>query len=543
MKVRGLRVVSVVVAIVAAATVLPPVDARRGHGLSSGRLRAARGERVVVEVLHTVSDAEARRRVERAGGRVSGLVPGELVQAEVPVRNLAQLESDAAVTFVRPPKRVDVLPRDANVDRRRRGGRVLGEEVDKTNAAAWLAVSQRGAGVKIGIIDVFSRGRYAKAQRRRQVPAPSSTVCFERGVPCDVFTVAGPGQAHGTAVAEVVHEMAPDAELVLASAATVSDLQAVVDAFITRGVTIVTRSLTSEYDGPGDGRGPVGAVIDSAVAGGITWFNSAGNSAGDGAFPRSGSYYRGTFTDTDADGFHEFAPGVETLGVPCGVFTHGLRWDDFDEPFVSQTDFDLIEVDADANVLDLAQDRQGSTGGTAPPLENFGGSGTTCPPPGRRVLVYVAIQLIDAGANASDTIEFQNNGWPMTFSSNPFSAAVPACDSKNPGAVCVGAVDPPLGAQIAPYSSRGPTNDGRIKPDVSVASCVKSLSFKRCFNGTSAASPAAAGAAALLLGAGLGGGTPAGLADLVRASVVDRGPPGPDNLFGSGEVVLGAPPA
>jgi subtilisin family serine protease len=77
---------------------------------------------------------------------------------------------------------------------------------------------------------------------------------------------------------------------------------------------------------------------------------------------------------------------------------------------------------------------------------------------------------------------------------------------------------------------------------VSIASCVKTISFKACFNGTSAASPAAAGAAALMLGAGLGGGTPAGLGDLVRATVVDRGAPGPDNLFGTGEVILPAPP-
>jgi hypothetical protein len=530
------------------ATIDPAVGARRGDRarLSSGRLRAAdararhsapgRTDRALVEVFHTLPDVRAREVVERAGADVTGLVPGVLVQAEVPWGRLEQLEATDGITFVRPPRRVDV-PVAADPTQRRRGRvRVVGAEVRKTNANLWRAAGERGAGVKVGIVDVFSRGKYAKAQRAKQVPAPLATVCSFAGQPCDVFTVSGTGQAHGTAVAEIVHEMAPDAELVLGSAFTASDLRAVVDRFIALGVRIVTRSLTSEYDGPGDGTGAVDAVIDHAIANGITWFNSAGNAAGTGAFPRSGSYYRGTFTDADGDGFHEFAPSTEVLGLPCFTFTHGLRWDDFDEPTAAVTDFDLIQVDDLSNFLDASRDRQGGAGGTAPPLENFDAQGTSCSDVSRQPIVFVAVEMVAPGSSPIDVIEFQNNGQPMTFSSNPFSAAVPACDSANPGAICVGAVDPARGTTIAPYSSRGPTNDGRIKPDVSAAACVASFSFRSCFNGTSASTPAAAGAAALLLGAGLGGGTPAGLAALVRASVVDRGAVGPDNDFGAGEL-------
>ena len=56
---------------------------------------------------------------------------------------------------------------------------------------------------------------------------------------------------------------------------------------------------------------------------------------------------------------------------------------------------------------------------------------------------------------------------------------------------------------VAAYSSQGPTNDGRIKPDIAAPSCVPSTIYGPCFAGTSASSPAAAGVAALLLGAGL----------------------------------------
>ena len=87
----------------------------------------------------------------------------------------------------------------------------------------------------------------------------------------------------------------------------------------------------------------------------------------------------------------------------------------------------------------------------------------------------------------------------------PFSSAKPVVDSRSPALVAVGAVDPADGSGgIAFYSSQGPTNDGRIKPDVSAPSCVHSTIYATtCFNGTSAASPAAAGLAALLLGQGL----------------------------------------
>ena len=536
---------------------------RPGGRLSSGELREAladvskrprhavsdRPDLARVEVFHRVDAARARRIVESVGGTVTGEVPGSLVQAEVRWEDLDRLERAAGVSNVGPQRRIRVIPRsgmatddDRTTKRRRHRNRKnkggIGEEVQKMNAAAWHAAGHVGAGVKVGIIDLFSSRAYEKARQAGEVPAPAGTVCFNFGRPCDVFHIT-PRAKHGTAVAEIVHEMAPQAQLVLGFANTTADMQAVVDGFAAQGVRIITRSLAAPYDGPGDGTGPIGAVVNSAIAKGMTWFNSAGNGAGTGAFPRSGSYYRGTFTDADGDGFHEFAPRTEALGIPCFAFTLGLRWDDFFEPQASVTDFDLIEVDQDLRRLDISADIQGSAGGAAPPLENFGA--TACSNRRGFGLVYVLVKLVSAGSGANDVLEFQNNGLPMTVSSNPHSAAVPVCDSANSGQVCVGAIDPPLGTQIASYSSHGPTNDNRIKPDVTGAACLTSFSFARCFNGTSASTPAAAGAAALALGAGRGG-TPGGLGDFVRTSVVDRGSLGPDNVYGAGELILPAPP-
>ncbi len=138
--------------------------------------------------------------------------------------------------------------------------------------------------------------------------------------------------------------MAPNAQIFLGSATSTADTQAVVDFFDSQGVDIITRSLTSRYDGAGDGTGPFATVMNNAVADGMAWFQSAGNSAGSSVVPtRFGSYHRGVFTDTDADGFHEFAPGDELMGMNCG-FQNGLRWSDFGS--ANPTDFDLYLYNA-----------------------------------------------------------------------------------------------------------------------------------------------------------------------------------------------------
>jgi hypothetical protein len=129
----------------------------------------------------------------------------------------------------------------------------------------------------------------------------------------------------------------------------------------------------------------------------------------------------------------------------------------------------------------------------------------------------------------------------LNYSDTAGSAAKPVVDSKNPSLIAVGAVDPPLETHLGLYSSRGPTTDGRMKPDLTAPAGMYSTVYAGNFSGTSAASPSAAGVAALLAGEGLGRGV--GLAALVRHFVVDRGVAGPDNNYGVGEVSLPPPAA
>jgi hypothetical protein len=286
----------------------------RGQALSPGI--DVVGNKIRVEVLHTLESAEIRRVIADLGGTVEGEVEGVLVQALVPFDRLVALESHDGVQFVRPPLQanVPIVPPSGGAAAPRSDGSIVGEEVAKTNADAWHAAGYTGAGVKVGIVDYFDGPLWSSAQGAGEVPTPAGTFCQCEGASYDIWTVF-PGQEHGQAVAEIIHEMAPGAQLYLATVCTVSDLQDAVDYFDTQGVDIISRSLTGQYDGPGDGTGPIATVIDNAVADGMVWFNSAGNNAGDGAF--YGSYWRGGWTDTDGNGWLDFAPGVELMGFFC----------------------------------------------------------------------------------------------------------------------------------------------------------------------------------------------------------------------------------
>ena len=126
--------------------------------------------------------------------------------------------------------------------------------------------------------------------------------------------------------------------------------------------------------------------------------------------------------------------------------------------------------------------------------------------------------------------------------------------------ISVGAIDQadPGLDDIEFFSSNGPTNDGRLKPDVTGIDGVSITgagdfgssplgTFPQIFSGTSAAAPHAAGVAALLLQSApclLDGAAGArdnveartALRNLILNNAVDLGTPGPDNVFGHGRI-------
>jgi subtilisin family serine protease len=113
------------------------------------------------------------------------------------------------------------------------------------------------------------------------------------------------------------------------------------------------------------------------------------------------------------------------------------------------------------------------------------------------------------------------------------SINVPA---DSPNAIAVGATDwSDDGAHL--YSSRGPTSDKRVKPDLTAPSGVSTETYgKFSFYGTSSSTAHVAGAIALLKEKTFFSAEQ--ILEIIKARVLDLGAVGKDNLYGDGRLKL-----
>ncbi|HLA41936.1 MAG TPA: S8 family serine peptidase, partial [Aggregatilineales bacterium] len=244
------------------------------------------------------------------------------------------------------------------------------------------------------------------------------------------------------------------------------------------------------------------------------------------------SFIHDTFRDEDGDGFHEFAPDLALMwAAPMFSEMFGethLRWQD--NYTSAEIDLDLYVFAADRISL-LAASTEVQRGGSADwPYEDVFYSTQAGEP------IYLAVRAKIPGEvpegtpfyiYADDTI--------LGVPSEDGSITAPADSSK---IISVGAIE--ASETIWQRSGRGPTWDGRIKPDLVAPTRLKLESTDEIFTGTSASSPIVAGAAAIIRAA---------FPELSEVEVrhylltqaVDLGDEGPDNSFGYGRVWLPPP--
>ena len=459
------------------------------------------GVRVVIE---SRSPALASASVAALGGRVER-ISGNLVQAVVAPSALSALSRGSAVDLVRAPF--------ARFDHA-----ISGEEVAATLAAAWHEKGLTGKGIKVAVIDGGFEG-LAERQAQGELPANVVSQDFCGGE----FATASD---HGTAVAEIVHEMAPDAQLYLVCVGTEVDLAAAEAFAESQGVHVINHS--AGWQGPfrNDGSGPIGAIVADARASGILWVNSAGN---EGQTHWSGTYSSG-------GNLHVWSPNGDvgnTFVWPNGEVICGfLRWDEWP---AGVSDFDLGLFLSGANVL-LASSEEEQTG-SQPPFEELCVEQST----GADLTVFWAIR----GYRVSTSPRLDLDSWspPLEYQTAAGSIAAPA---SSPATLAVGALCW-QSKQLEPYSSQGPTVDGRVKPEIVGHDSVSGATygaFSSCpsaFAGTSASSPEVAGAAALVKQAYPTFG-PDQIKLLLMRSATDLGAPGLDSVYGAGELQLPKPP-
>ncbi len=471
---------------------------------------AADGMSVVVEPLRGAAgrqpqhrpfvDAEVARALadtlRRAGFIVEAVAPHG-VQVRVPWSRLRALASVPGVRRVREPRRATAKE-------------VRTEGVTAIGADAWQVAGLDGSGVVVGVLDVGFE--VLDGALGSELPAVVGQQ-FGRG---DVESTA-----HGTAVAEVIHDVAPGADLVLATFGTDVELAEVIDGLIDAGAQVINASIGFDNAWHADGTSAVTQLADAAVARGIVWVAAAGN---------EDERYR--VADLGAPGAEGFVPlGGEPVAwawAPNGYAQVSFRWS---EPFgTAATDLDLYLYNDDGTLCGSSADTQDGEGD---PFEEVVASGCSD---------WVQATVFHAGTGDPAGLTgylYGNHGLESAGLTHTQSLTLPG-DLVD--GISVGAWRPEDDS-IASYSSRGPTNDGRTKPDVVGPTGVSTLSYgPQAFEGSSAAAPHVAGLAALLVQANGGEVDPLDVRDTLIAGARDLGAPGMDDVFGAGAVRAGPVP-
>ena len=447
-----------------------------------------------------------------------------IVQAWIPFDRIDEVAQLPFVSRITSPSYA--APRAGSVTTE--GDAILGSDLLR-------ALGVDGSGVKVGVISDGVRGR-AAAQATGDLP-PGITVfgaCTRRpfsGSACD----SGNDCNEGTALLEIVHDIAPGAELGFGAASTSLEfIQRIDDLVNAFGADVIVDDL-GFFTAPYFEDGPIAKAV-AAVKDRVVYVSAAGNHAL--------RHYEAAYLETIADAFsdHDFGRAAARAGDPSMNVRIGpgqlvgivLQWND--RFSASGNDYDLFLFDeTETTVLALSIDAQE---GSDDPIEfacyfNDTGSPVTgkvvvtkFSGQARRLELFLlgGVTILEYGVRAGSVFGH---------------AAVP-------GILAVGAVGAgdPGHDDIEPFSSRGPSKiffpaqQTRMKPDIVAidgVSVTGSGGFPSLFFGTSAAAPHVAGIAALLKEK-VPAAAPFQIVQALRDSAIDLGSVGPDNIFGAGLV-------
>jgi hypothetical protein len=494
-----------------------PADVAGDAPLASGSL--------VGVTVRLAAPAEQARPAMAAHGAIIANELGTSVEAYVPVDRLDSLAREPLVLRIE-----EIVPPRPAV--------VVSQGTAVHNSPNWNAAGLTGAGVKVGIIDVGFTGY--SGLMGVELPATVMARCYTAiGVFTSNVANCETATVHGTAVGEAVHDVAPGATLYIANPASSGDLLQTAQWMASEGVRVINHSVAWTWTGPGDGTSPYTnsplVAVDQAVAGGITWVNAAGNAAR--------STWSGAYTEDAGEHNLYFAPGeqLNAIYLSAGArVTVQARWEDGWLAPAPLRDLDVYlhnapDLDPDSpSVVQCGCDYNNQPGHA--PYEQFS---YTAPASGTYYLHVNRYNWDSAPAPAWFQLQVFTQQ-QLSIATAAGSVSNPS-ESASPGLLAVGAASWSTPATIEPFSSQGPTRDGRIKPDVVGADRGDSVSYgPGGFAGTSQASPHVAGLAALALQR-FPSLSPAQVAAYLTSGALPRGPV-PNNTWGHGFAYLASMP-
>lgn len=448
------------------------------------------------------------QKIESLGGKIE-LTYRQWIQNYLPIPALETLAADPLVKYVRLP--LKPFPTG-----------YVSEGVAKTGANQWKNISpyRNEEEAKICILDIGFSGYLSLLGS--ELPGSVQARSFRSDN--DIFA----DEVHGTANAEIVHDMAPNAKLWLVNFETDIEEHLAVDWIVSQGVQVISYSLGWFNAGAGDGTGPICDDVETAAANNVIWASSAGNDAQ--------NHWEGTFSDPDGDGWHNFSGTDRYLEfhvpayTPVGVY---LNWNDWgvwtgNDYSGSNQDFDIYLYYWLGSSWMLVDKSINQQDGIQWPVEEISGYYSKS-----NATWAVSIRKYNAIKNVKLELFTYGNDTAIEYDVPSGSLVIPA-DAAS--ALATGATDA-IDDSLHYYSSWGPTHDGRIKPDLTGPSGVSTATYGTFgFYGTSAAAPHVAGACGLVKG-----NTPfppAQIISILEKRAVDMGDPGKDNKYGYGRLNL-----
>lgn len=442
------------------------------------------------------------------------------VQAWISLSDLDEFVGAALVQKITTPNYAQ--PRSGSVT-------TEGDRIHKANQLRSLGLS--GRGVKVGIVS-DGANNFSAATSSGDLPATLTRFgsCSRRAENqrnCSPELTCN----EGTAMAEIIHDIAPQAELAVAAVSTSLEFIQRINQLANNFKADIIVDDLGFFGEPYFEDGDLAQAV-AALPARVLYVSAAGNSA----HTHYQEQFR-RFPDPDFD-LHDFGAAAGQASFDANGFTVGggrgvvtiLQWNDrYNSP---SNDYDLFVVD-DSQLLGRSIEDQGSG---APAIE------ATCTfNPSSTPQAHFAIVNRFSGSSRRIKMYFlgASNTQFNTTSGSVFG---------HPGvkrALAIGAINAsdPGNDNVTFYSSRGPARidfpaRSLSKPDLMGIDGVRVTGaggFPSRFFGTSAAAPHVAGVAALLFSA-----SSAVKADDVRTALIqsatDLGPGGRDNTFGFGRV-------
>jgi subtilisin family serine protease len=379
------------------------------------------------------------------------------------------------------------------------------EHLARLGVEDWHGAGCRGQGVKVAVLDTGFRGYRGKLGT--VLPARVNARSFRED-----RNLEAKDSQHGILCAEIIHAVAPEAELLFANwdADQPAGFLDAVRWARRQGARIISCSVIMPGWSDGEGGGPVHAALEPTIgsgreAGDLLFFASAGNTAR--------RHWTGPFHD-NGSGWHQWAPDrLDNLLTPWSLerVSVALCWS-------ARPSYRVTVVDADTG-KEVARS-------TAAP----GDSGCVVVrfDPEEYHQYRVRIQCLQGAPGKFHLLAMAAD---LERTTARGSILFPADGTR---VLAVGAVD--AAGQRCSYSSCGP-NSRQPKPDFVGLVPFPSLWRPQPFGGTSAAAPQAAGLAALWASRHPTW-TAQQISEALRQSAQDLGPPGHDWETGHGRLLL-----